>query len=129
MRKYITSLLLICTLPIGELHHYYSNDKIENWILCTYRPMAESWNVYFVSHELIIFMYFLAWYYWKPNIINRTTMKAFLLLSFVDILFYFYNYKLGGYSSVYFWFTGFWLIAMYSKVISNYLWQLKHRWQ
>lgn len=101
----------MCTLPIGELHTYWSSQRVENWIITEYRPMAESWNVYFVCQELIVIMYFVAWYFWQSNKINFATVISFILLAIMDMAMYFYNYKLGGFGVVYFWFIGFWVVA------------------
>ena len=102
-------------MPIGELHSYWSNNKVENWIWKAYRPMAQSWNVYFASQELIIILYFVAWYFWKDNRINHTTVVSFIFLAILDMIMYFYNYKLGGFGLIYFWFIGFWLVAYKTK--------------
>lgn len=74
--------------------------------------MAESWNVKYALDELVIMMYFTAWLLYRVNIINRVTVASFFALSILDTAFYFYNYKLGGFGAVYFWFIGFWLLFL-----------------
>lgn len=136
MRNYLTSLLLAITLPLGELHTYFSKyektvyvdgqyltlkmedgkwveEKKQNWILTEYRPFVFSWNVKYSVDELIVILYFLAWIFYKENRWNRSVIISFLALSIMDGLLYFYNYKLYGFGSVYFWFIGFLLISFF----------------
>lgn len=112
MRKYLSSILLALTLPVGELHRFWINDtRIQNWIIAVPRPMLISWNMKYLEGEIIPIMYFAAWMLWQPNKVNRTTVAAMFCIACFDLLLYFYNYKVSGFGSVYFWFIGFWLIA------------------
>jgi len=109
-------------LPLGELHSYWAKDtRVQNWIISVRRPMLISWNIKFVEMEVVVIMYFLAWTFYIKNRINKTTVEAFLILSIVDILFYFYNYKLGGFGSVYLWFALIWLVIYYKYSIKRLL--------
>lgn len=119
MKKYLSSLILVLTLPIGELHSYCSNTMNQNWIIKAYRPMAVSWNMKFAMDEIVIVFYFLSWSAWKSNRINKTTVTSFLFLAIMDTLLYFYNFKLWGFGSVYYWFIGFWLLAYFWKNIKH----------
>jgi hypothetical protein len=40
-----------------------------------------------------------------------------LILAIFDALLYFYNYKLGGFGLVYYWFTGIWIMVYNWKSI------------
>lgn len=111
------------TLPIGELHTFWHDDRtVQNWILNRPTPMLIQWNVKYLSAEVITIIYFLAWYFYKPNKLNRATVAAFLLLAILDLFVYLYNFKTGLFGGVYFWFLVFWMIAMYGKGAVNYLW-------
>ncbi len=115
MRKYLTTIILALTLPLGELHTYWINDtRVQNWIYAINRPMLISWNVKFVVSELSVIAYFAAWILWKSNIVNRTTIVAFFWLAIVDMILYFYNYKTGqNYGIIYFGFAIFFWVTVY----------------
>ena len=120
MRRFLTTIILVITLPLGELHSYWAKDtRVQNWIIAVRRPMLISWNIKFVEMEVVVIMYFLAWTFYIKNRINKTTVEAFLILSIVDILFYFYNYKLGGFGSAYLWFALIWLVIYYRHSIKR----------
>ena len=122
MRRFLTTIILVITLPLGELHSYLAKDtRVQNWIITVRRPMLVSWNIKFVEMEVVTILYFLAWLFYLKNRINKTTVVTFLILSIIDVGFYFYNYKLGGFGSVYLWFALIWLIIYYRHSIKR-LW-------
>ena len=124
MRKYLTTILLVATIPLGELHTFWHNDRtVENWIYAHPTPMLIQWNVKFLTNEITPIFYFLAWYFYKPNKINKTTVISFLWLAVFNLFLYFYDFKTGSkFGSVYLWFIGFWLLTAGIKEIANYLW-------
>lgn len=112
MRAYWATILLILTLPLGELHSYFNRSTVvQNWIVNAYKPMPLPWNVKYAEGQFIIILYFLAWLYYKPNKLNRTTVIAFFWLAILDTVLYFYDFKTGNFGRVYFWFAGFWLLS------------------
>lgn len=122
MRKYLTTILLVLTLPIGEVHTFWAkDDTIQNWIWKWEMPMLVHWNLKFAEQQINIIIYFVAWLLWQPNRINKTTIWAFFWLAIFDTLMYFYNYKTGGFGKIYFWFVGFWLVAYYWQLIKKRL--------
>jgi hypothetical protein len=114
MKPYLTTILLILTLPLGELHTFWSTDtEVHNWIWKVERPMTIGWNIKFAVAQVNLILYFLAWLLYVANRVNKTTVIAFLFLAILDTVFYFYDYKTGDYGKLYFWFIGFWLIVFY----------------
>lgn len=83
--------------------------------------MPECWNVKFALSEVVIIMYFLAWWLYKENKVNRTTVIVFFWLAILDTILYFYNYKLGGFGLVYYWFVGFWILVYYWKRLTKWI--------
>lgn len=123
MRKYLATILLILTLPIGELHTFWHNDRtVENWIINRPTPMLIQWNVKYLCDEIIPIFYFLAWYSYRPNRVNKATVSAFLLLAVLDLELYVNNFKTGRFGNVYLWFLAFWIAAMFWKGSANYIW-------
>ncbi len=82
--------------------------------------MPMNWNVNFAARELIIIMYFAAWLLYSSNKVNKATVMTFFVLSIVDALLYFYNYKLGGFGLVYYWFAGVWILIFNWKQIAKW---------
>lgn len=123
MREYVTTIILVMTLPIGEVHSYFvNNTTVQNWIIAKEVPMLLHWNIKNVASQLSVIAYFVAWVLWRDNKVNKTTVKAFLWLAVMDTILYFYNYKTNGFGSVYFWFAGFWLLSYYWVSITHWLW-------
>lgn len=126
MKKYLPSILLAVTLPLGELHTYWENKSQvkENWIFYNYEPMTRQWNMKMVGDELIIIMYFVAmWYLFQyPNKFNKTTVRAFIWLAIADLILYFWNFKTYEYWQVYFWALSFWVLSYFWNSITRFLW-------
>jgi len=117
-----STIILVLTLPLGELHTFWANDtSVQNWIITEYIPMTVQWNIKFSAQELSVFAYFWAWVLWKENKVNRTTRMAFLWLAVMNVLLYFYNYKLGGFGKIYYWFAAFWIIVYKWNYFTNWL--------
>lgn len=122
MRNNWSTIILVLTLPLGELHTFWANDTtVQNWIITEYIPMTVQWNIKFSAQELSVFAYFWAWVLWKENKVNRTTRMAFLWLAVMNVLLYFYNYKLGGFGKIYYWFAAFWIIVYKWNYFTNWL--------
>lgn len=127
MKRYLTTIILACTLFIGEFHTIWNNDsRVQNWIWRYDAPMSLAWNVKLAANQLIIILYFIAWILYVPNKVNRTTIVAFLLLSIVDTFLYFYNYKTEEFGKVYVWFAFFYALVYFGKRISKWLWEKLH---
>lgn len=127
MRAYSTTILLTATILIGELHTFWEgNTTVQNWIVNAYRPMTIQWNVKFLSQEVCIFAYFLAWILYHPNRVNRTTVLAFAWLSVFNIFLYLYNYKLGGFGAIYFWYAAFWILSYKGNDWLNWIFKNLH---
>lgn len=122
MRNHATTWVLALTLILGELHTVpiFSDDpmKTENWILRSYKPMTESWNMYYLESQLIKPLYFLAFLLWKRNKVNITTIKAFLFAGVIDTGMYFYNFKDPlFFGSFYVWMAAIWFLVYHWGLI------------
>ncbi len=134
MRKNLTTWLIILTLLIGELHTlpFFSDEKVENWILRAFKPMTQVWNMTYLEWQIKAPLYFLAFRFWRPNKINRTTITAMLFAGIVDTIMYFYDFKKPMYyGSFYVWLALFWFLVYYWRtdrgVVVKTL--LPKRWQ
>lgn len=126
MRAYLTTFLLVLTLPIGELHMLWEGDtRAENWILTVDRTMLIKWNMKYVEAQVIVILYFAAWWLWKPNKVNWTTVIAFFWLAIIDTCMYFYDYKTGDFGKVYYWFVGIWFLVYKWHSITAWIKQKK----
>lgn len=114
IRSAATTILLSCTVLIGELHNFWSdNAQVQNWIVANPRPMLIAWNVKYLTNQITPILYFLAWILYRANRVNLTTIKCFLVFSVFDTILYFYNFKTYGYGGVYVWLIAIWA-AMYN---------------
>lgn len=118
MRRNLTTWILCLTLAIGELHTlpFFSDDpnKQENWALKAYKPMTQKWNMYYLEMQLIVPLLFLAFFFWKPTKVNRTTIRAFLYAGVIDTIMYFYDFKDPMYfGSFYVWLAGIWFLVYF----------------
>ena len=102
MKQYSTTILLWAALLVGEVHTLWENStKEENWIIAANVKMPVQWNVKFAGEELIGVLVALAMVLYRPNRINYTATRVFLLYYIADFLLYFYNYKREGYGWIY----------------------------
>lgn len=114
----MTTWVLLLTLIIGELHALpiFSDDPMEaeNWILRAYKPMTQSWNMYYLESQILKTLYFLAFLFWKPTKVNITTIRAFLYAGVLDTFMYFYNFKNPlFFGSFYVWMAIIWFMVYY----------------
>lgn len=79
--------------------------------------MPVSWNIKYACDEVVIILYFVAWLLYRTNRVNTTTVRVFLLLAIMDIILYFYDFKMHSFGSVYFWFIGLWIFMFYRNKI------------
>lgn len=123
MKKYLTSMLLWLTIPIGEIHTFWERSKADyqNWIVFRYVPMTLQQNFKFVFEELNFVLYFVAFFLYgkTPNKINKTTVKTFIWFCVIDMGMYFANWKTWGYGYVYVILPFIWVVMYYW----NYLWR------
>lgn len=131
------------TLLIGEVHTFWEKPeeyreingqkvlftyvdgrwvqaKKENWIVTKYEPMTVQWNIKMLGDEVIPVLYFIAaWFFWMyPNATNKTTVSIFIYAQFVDIYFYFWNFKTYDYHILYTFMIVGWYI-LYKKSIKK----------
>jgi hypothetical protein len=91
-------------------------NKQENWGIRGYKPMTEKWNMYYLEMQLMVPVIFLAFYFWRPTKVNRTTVKAFIIAGLIDTFMYFYDFKDPMYfGSFYVWLLGIWFLVYYWK--------------
>lgn len=102
MKKYLTTILLAFTLPLGEIHTFWErNTTVQNWIIARNVPMLIHWNVKLFTDQLLFIIIFVAAYFYDRNRINKATIQTFICFSILDSILYFYNYKTYGYGYVY----------------------------
>lgn len=102
IKQYYTTVIIWLSLLVNELHTLWENSsKVENWILETNVPMLLQWNVKYATDEIWFILMALAILCYKPNRINKATVKAFLCFCVVDMMMYFYNFKQEGYQGIY----------------------------
>lgn len=123
IRQVLTSLILFATIPLGELHTFWHNDRtVQNWIIDRPTPMLIQWNVKYLIGEILPVCYFFAWILYKKNPVNDAVIKSFLLLACMDLMMYLWNYKTGaGFGSIYFWFIVFFMFTLKRKELANWL--------
>lgn len=117
--KYATTILLACTIVIGELHTVWERQPVryENWIINRNVPMSVQQNVKNACDQLNFILYFVAFlsYAGHCNRVNKTTVKTFAVFMFADAALYFWNYKTYDYYIVYFWLIGIWALIYLIK--------------
>jgi len=98
MKRYATTLIIWGSLLLSELHTLWEESTASaNWILTKNIVMPLQWNVKYVTDEVWFVLIGLSIYYYQPNRINTTTVKAYVGFCIFDLLMYFYNYKQEGY--------------------------------
>lgn len=118
MRRNLFTWIMILTLVVGEIHSFVSDsaDSTENWIFRAYKPMTLSWNIKYLEGQILVPLYFIAFYFWKETKVNRTTIKTFVYFGIIDTIMYFYNFKNPlFFGSVYVWIAAIWFLVYYWK--------------
>lgn len=88
--------------------------------------MLIQWNVKFLGEQVLWIMIAAAFYLYRPNRVNYTSAKVFLIWTIIDLINYVHNYKMINYGPVYLWLAAFWLLIFYGKVIGKYIWKTLH---
>lgn len=117
MKRYSTTLILACTLVIGELHTFWekaSQEKV-NWIIKRSEPMTMQWNIKMVGDEINIILYFVAMllFGFYPNRTNTTSVISFIYLAVADLCLWFWNFKTYDYHILYLTLLAVWPLTFY----------------
>ncbi len=129
MRKNLFTWIMGLTLFVGEIHSLWFvtddvNDK-ENWILRAYKPMTLSWNLKYLEGQILVPLYFIAFLFYRPTKVNRTTVRTFVYFGVIDTIMYFYDFKNPMFfGSVYAWILAIWFLVYYWKTDKGIL--VKH---
>lgn len=130
MRKYVTTLILLLSLIVQEVHIFFPDDVNNqvNLIWMNYKPMTLAWNIRYIENEVLPLLYFMAFYLYVPNFQNRLSVRVFLYFYIVNLIMYFCDFKaLENYYKIYLWMAGFWILAYKWKRITAYLWETLER--
>lgn len=100
MIKVLPIILLALTYLIDQAYTFFDNDRYNSlgsvsWILDGSHAMPVSWNVKYLSDNVtwvvaVLALYMISLY---PTKYNRLAAMLYLLYRFLDIIFYFYNFK------------------------------------
>lgn len=121
MRRYTSTILIVTSLFIGEVHTFWERRPVEvqNWIYAKPTPMSVQWNVKFAASELSYLLLALALLLYTPNRVNKSTATALVCFAAFNILAYFYNYKTFDYGLLYIVFIIAWIISFFRHKNSN----------
>lgn len=105
--KKLDWIILLCIIPIGEVHKlfYGVNKVVDPFLLISY-PLDFQWivkdNTIMLQFCMVAFLLYRAAKYIRGGSEFRIAAKALLFLSFLDICWYWLNFKTGWYGGVYF---------------------------
>lgn len=101
--KYLTGILLIALLPVGEIHSWFDRYDVPNvnWIYAKEVPMWLTWAIKYAEGQLQWLMVAAAMLSYRRNRFNRSAIVLFATYCVLDTIAYFYNYRGHGYESVY----------------------------
>lgn len=127
IRRYATTLILACTLLIGEIHTFFGKNitsivvngknvamQIQpdgtlkeayrsSWIISRYVPRTTPKNIRDLCNQINFILIFVAMFLYgkTPNFVNRVSVITFIFYSVIDTMMYFYSDKTYGYHLVY----------------------------
>lgn len=109
MRKVLPIILLSLTYFVGQAYELYDNAKYDalgkvSWMYDNSHPMLISWNVKYLSENIIWVMVVVAFLLIikYPTKLNKLAALEYLLYRILDIVFYLYNFKTQRYWYLFF---------------------------
>ena len=96
--KYITSILIWVSLLVNEAHTLFTGRGNVNF---HGRVMDIQWAAWFIGNSVWGVLMAAAILLYRPNRINITTVKAYLIFCSIDLAMLLINYKQAGYEGIY----------------------------
>lgn len=100
LKKLLPIILLASTYLIGQSYEFFDNAYYDSkgavsWIWDGSHPMLISWNIKYLSENLLWVVVCISFYLvaLNPSRINKLAALEYLLYRIIDILSYFWNFK------------------------------------